>query len=547
MSTETVILEKKDGVGHIVLNRPDKGNALNDAMAERFFEVLHQAEQDEEVRVVVIRGAGKHFCSGWETGKAPNYGPPAPGSLSAAQSATRAQEEARRWQYLYNYPKGTVALVSGDCLGAGCNIALACHLVIADREARFGDPSIADGHMPPTPLWFWVLGSHKAKQLVLTGQSISGAEAEQMALIYRALPADKMAEELDYLCKRMAGLPLDGAAIRNEGFQMGMDVGGLASAWKLWSQLYIESCIISKRARGTASTDGRGAEPAGFKTLQYKKDGAAATIALARADVGNAVDDLMFKEIRAVLALAEKDSGVKVVVMTGAGADFCTGRSLAAEGSTAFMLPDTRAKRPYTTQALAWARAQQDWWEYVTNFPKPLVARVTGRCLDLGCHLALACDIVLAADDAQIGDPEMALGLLPPTPLWVRAVGIKRAKEIMLAGQLISGQDAVGLGLAAGSYPRMDLDKHVTALVERLAALDGDATAFLKTAVQRILDIKGMAGVWRLNTDALMFRALQPFAPGDFPLFDMRERKGFKTIPQAVAEADSWGRASGET
>jgi 2-oxoglutaroyl-CoA hydrolase len=165
------------------------------------------------------------------------------------------------------------------------------------------------------------------------------------------------------------------------------------------------------------------------------------------------------------------DGAVRFVVITGAGGNFTAGGDIAA------FLEET----PEELSRLAWNVAAPE------RFPKPVIARIQGYCLGVGLELALACDFRVAADDAQLGLPEIGLGMIPGsggTQRLARLVGLGRAKDVILRRRRIGAADALAWGLVSEVVPAAELD----AAVDRvLADLDGLSPLALRTA-KRVLN-----------------------------------------------------------
>ncbi|HZT44846.1 MAG TPA: enoyl-CoA hydratase-related protein [Gaiellaceae bacterium] len=176
-------------------------------------------------------------------------------------------------------------------------------------------------------------------------------------------------------------------------------------------------------------------------------------------------------QLAALFAELASDDGVRAVVLTGAGENFTAGGDIAA------FLDAT----PEQLSRLAWDVAAPE------RFPKPVVARLRGYCLGVGLELALACDFRVAADDAQLGLPEVGLGMIPGsggTQRLARLVGLGRAKDVVMRRRRISAPEALAWGLVSEIVPASELD----AAVERvLADLDGLSPLALRTA-KRVLN-----------------------------------------------------------
>jgi enoyl-CoA hydratase len=235
MTYNNLIYEKygtKNRLGRITLNRPEKLNALSVELLEEFENVLREAAKDPELRVLIIRGSGRGFGAGYDLGGMP-------GSTSAqhlfGMRRFSYQDGARLQMYLWNLPKVTIAQVHGYCLAGSCEYAMMCDLVIAADDARIGHPGIRGlGHPRNSCFWPLIIGMRKSKELMYTGDQISGTEAAIMGMINRAVPADVLEEEVTRLAERIAIQSADALAIHKEALNrwwqtMGID-GALRAA-----------------------------------------------------------------------------------------------------------------------------------------------------------------------------------------------------------------------------------------------------------------------------------------------------------------------------
>jgi enoyl-CoA hydratase/carnithine racemase len=199
-----------------------------------------------------------------------------------------------------------------------------------------------------------------------------------------------------------------------------------------------------------------------YDALLYDVADGVATITINRPERRNALSWTVMTELRAAFAAARADDAVRVVVLTGAGdRAFCAGADLTgmSEGAGWAAVHDARGEL---------ARLFREMWE----LGKPTIARVRGYALAGGFGLALACDLVVAADDAQFGTPEIDVGLWPfmiTVPL-VRSMPPKRALELMMTGRRVSADEADRLGFVTRVVPVDELDAAVADLAATLAA-----------------------------------------------------------------------------
>lgn len=197
------------------------------------------------------------------------------------------------------------------------------------------------------------------------------------------------------------------------------------------------------------------------------------TATLNRPDKRNAIDTTMIEALLAMLEQADLESGVRVVAIRGAGRDFCAGMDLnELLASAEHTLDQNRQSALHFAQIFVRMR----------KLPKPIVALVHGRALAGGCGLATACDLVLAAESAQFGYPEVQRGFVPAIVMTMlrRAVGEKLAFDLATTGRLLDGTEAAAAGLASRVYEDADFEEQASEVLRVLAEASPSALAFTK-------------------------------------------------------------------
>src|ERR1051325_7855769 len=177
-----------------------------------------------------------------------------------------------------------------------------------------------------------------------------------------------------------------------------------------------------------------------YQKIVYAVAEQTARITLNRPDKRNALDAEIVSEVKDALDQAARDVKARVVLLTGAGKDFCSGADLAAL---------QRISEATVSENLADARHLADLFIEMRRHPRPIVAAVRGRALAGGCGLATACDVVLAAESAQFGYPEVNIGFIPAMVMAIlrRSVSEKRAFELITRGEIIPARVAADIGL----------------------------------------------------------------------------------------------------
>jgi len=220
MKYKALIYEKADRVAKITLNRPDKMNALNTQLMQELVEAVGQASKDDEVRAVVITGAGRGFCSGADF----RYDQVRQGTVSAGQAEELREGEGVGLELgkipdhlgkgvilgLQKMDKPTIAMVNGAAAGAGFDLALACDMRIGSEKARFIMAFTRIG-VPPGEGGCWtlprVVGLPKAFEIILTADPVEAEEAYRIGLLNRLVPAEKLEEETMGFARRLAQGP----------------------------------------------------------------------------------------------------------------------------------------------------------------------------------------------------------------------------------------------------------------------------------------------------------------------------------------------------
>jgi enoyl-CoA hydratase/carnithine racemase len=210
MSAEHLLYRVTDKVAHFTINREQQRNALSADAVSLFLKYLDQAETDENVRVILITGSGdKAFCSGADLA-----------AVTGGDMAQVVRSYARLLKRLAGYPKPVVAQVNGSCMAGGLGIMLACDIVIARNDAKFGTPEVKVGLFPMVigALIFRNVLRKKAMEMVLLGESLSAAQALEMGLITRAVTPQKLDATVADTLARLADRSPIGMKIGKQAF-----------------------------------------------------------------------------------------------------------------------------------------------------------------------------------------------------------------------------------------------------------------------------------------------------------------------------------------
>jgi enoyl-CoA hydratase len=218
-------------------------------------------------------------------------------------------------------------------------------------------------------------------------------------------------------------------------------------------------------------------------------------LTLNRPDKRNALSNELRGELFAALDAADRDDGVHVTILRGAGPCFSAGYDLSRDGG--------RQPQPYQTAGGPgqWARHVVEGAFHIWDLAKPVIAQVHGWCLAGGSELATACDLVYVAEDAQIGYPPVRMMSPPDNQFHAWLCGLRPAMEMMLTGDAIDGKQAVEVGFANRAFPLANLDAEVLAIAERIAKIAPEVQQMNKRSVHRAMEIMGLRAAIRAGTE----------------------------------------------
>ena len=219
---------------------------------------------------------------------------------------------------------------------------------------------------------------------------------------------------------------------------------------------------------------------ADYRKLLYSVEHGVARITLNRPGKRNALDAELAGEIRQALDTSAADESLRMVLLVGAGKDFCSGADLAAL--------EQQLNQASVRENVADARRLGDLFIAMRKHPRPIVAAVRGRALAGGCGLATAADIVLAAESAQFGYPEVKIGFVPAMVMAIlrRSVPEKRAFELLVSGEVISAAAALEMGMINRVFADATFESEVAAYVSRLTAQSTSALHLTKSLLYQM-------------------------------------------------------------
>ena len=236
---ENLLVNIDGPVATITLNRPEKLNALSEALRDDLAAALRELNPGDAVRVIRIKAAGRAFCAGYDITPSDNDFDfiPAPrtgdqawelGESMAAMNREHLRDSIERWLWIWSYRKPIIAQVHGWCLAGGNDLVGACDMIFATETARFGHPAGRALGQPPTlGMWPAKIGILKTKEMLFSGDTIDGIEAERIGMINRVYPEQALEQETMAYCQRIAQVPLDGLTVHKHSTNRWFELMGL--------------------------------------------------------------------------------------------------------------------------------------------------------------------------------------------------------------------------------------------------------------------------------------------------------------------------------
>ncbi len=238
----------------------------------------------------------------------------------------------------------------------------------------------------------------------------------------------------------------------------------------------------------------------GFETILYDGGGPVATVTMNRPEVANAQSSLLIDELDAAFDQADADDNVRVVILAGAGDHFSSGHDL--KGLVGSAEPDKwRLMRETPEGKMAHEKFMYfDRCQRIRNFRKPTIAAVQGSCVAAGLMLACMCDLIVAADDAHFSNPVLRMtgaGVELLVEPW--EIGIRKAKEFLLTGDIIDAHEAWRLGLVNRVVPRPELIDQTRELAERISLVPPVTAQVVKDSLNHTADLMGQSNSWKYH------------------------------------------------
>jgi len=220
-----------------------------------------------------------------------------------------------------------------------------------------------------------------------------------------------------------------------------------------------------------------------YSTITLERDGGLALLTLNRPEKMNSLSDALLADMKTAMDELETDEAVRALIITGSGKAFSAGFDIAPREKPRASVQDWRAH----------AKDGNDTWFRIWNSRLPVVAAVNGYCLGGGCDLAMVCDVTIAADTAQFGEPEIEFGSAPPFLIMPWVLGMKHTKELLLLGERVGAHEAHRIGLVNRVVPSAELLPEARKIGLRLARLPAVAIKQNKEMINRAYELRGLA------------------------------------------------------
>jgi enoyl-CoA hydratase len=242
-STECISFDVVDRVARITLNRPDKRNTLTPQTLVELHAALLEADDRTDVHAIVLAGAGKDFCAGYDlAGAYAGQG----ADEGAAYRSTNGTLDDDCWQLeqtqkqtiaMFDLHKPVIAQVHGNCLAGGTDLALMCDMVVSADNARIGFPAARANGTPPQNMFIYHVGPQWAKRLLMTGDWISGADAARIGLVMDSVPADELEAKVGELARRVALVDAELLSAHKRVVNLALELGGARTMQRLCAEM----------------------------------------------------------------------------------------------------------------------------------------------------------------------------------------------------------------------------------------------------------------------------------------------------------------------
>ena len=229
-----LLYEKQGAIAKIIINRPEKRNALNSAVIHGIDESLRIAAEDDEVRVVILTGAGdKAFTAGFDLKEAMEHN-----ITGVVERRKDTSEEIEFFMRMWHFSKPIVAAIRGYCIGGGITLAMLSDMVIASEDATFGNPEILLGYVPEFPMEVWKMPFNKVREFFYLSKFFTAAEMCDMNVVNQVVPGEKLEETAMAVAERIAQIPPESTKIIKYSLNKCYELQGFRNTVDFVSELF---------------------------------------------------------------------------------------------------------------------------------------------------------------------------------------------------------------------------------------------------------------------------------------------------------------------
>ena len=231
----------RDGKVYVTLNRPEKLNALSQALQEEISHAMWEADNDTRVHCVILGGAGRAFCAGYDLTPAPadrteTYEEVYRKHVTFDDDTWRMEKAQRLRMAIWDMHKPVIGRIHGYCLAGGTDLVLLCDMIIAADDTVIGFPPTRAMGSPPAHMWLYHVGPQWAKRLLLTGDSITGAEAAEIGLVLQAVPYEDLDAAVEEIADKLAMIDSELLSAQKRIVNLGMEMMGARTLQRLASE-----------------------------------------------------------------------------------------------------------------------------------------------------------------------------------------------------------------------------------------------------------------------------------------------------------------------
>lgn len=238
---ENVLYEVRDGKAYVTLNRPEKLNALSIALQDELSAAMWEADNDTAVHCVILSGAGRAFSAGYDltagrSDPTETYDKVYRGRATFDDDTWGMEKAQRARMAIFDMHKPVIGKVHGYCLAGGTDLVLLSDIIIAAEDAVIGFPPVRAMGAPPAHMWLYHAGPQFAKRMLLTGDSISGAEAAARGLVLEAVPAEQLDDAVEELADKMTMIDPELLSANKRIVNLGLEIMGARTLQRLASE-----------------------------------------------------------------------------------------------------------------------------------------------------------------------------------------------------------------------------------------------------------------------------------------------------------------------